>query len=206
MKKVFFIAALAVVSFSNVNAQEVVTPTYGFQQGNVFLEGNLGYSNKNDKNIDEKTKDFTVNPKVGYFLNEDFALGAEFNYQSANQTRVGVDTRDISAFRAGLFARYYFLDLGQRFKTYTELGVGYGSLKDDLADVKANGVNAGLNLGINYFVTENIAISFGLSDLLSYSTYKVDADGAESVNEFNANLNVFDNFFTTAQFGLLFKF
>lgn len=206
MKKVFFIAALAVVSFSNVNAQEVETPIYGFQQGNVFLEGNLGYSNKNDKNIDEKTKDFTINPKIGYMISEDLAFGAEFNYQSANQTRAGVDTRDISAFQAGLFARYYFLDLGQRFKTYTELGVGYGSLKDDLTDLKANGVNAGLNLGINYFVTENIAISFGLSDILSYSTYKVDADGAESVNEFNANFNVLDNFFTTAKFGLLFKF
>lgn len=206
MKKVLFIAALAVVSFSNVNAQEVETPVYGFDQGNVFLEGNLGYSNKNDKNIDEKTKDFTVNPKVGYFLNQDLALGAEFNYQSANQTVAGTDTRDISAFRAGVFARYYFLDLGKRFKTYTELGVGFGTLKDDLNDYKSNGVNAGLNLGINYFVTENIAISFGLADVLSYSTYKVDLDGAESVNEFNANINVFDNFFSTAKFGLLYKF
>ncbi len=207
MKKLILLTALAVVSFSNVNAQEMeTTPVYGFTQGNVFLEGNLGYNSKNDKNSKEKTKDFTINPKIGYLLSDDLAIGVEVNYISSTQDVDGTDTRDVSAFGAGVFARYYFLNLGQRFKAFGEVGVGFGTAKDDLADVKANGVNAGLNLGLNYFLTENMAITFGLADVLSYNTSKLDVDGAENVSEFNANINVFNNFFDTAQFGLLYKF
>lgn len=206
MKKLMLCAALAAFGLSNVNAQEMETPDYGFTQGNVFVEGNLGYNSTNDKNLEVKTKDFTVNPKVGYFLSDDLAVGLEVNYLSSTKDVAGTDTVDYSGFGAGVFARYYFLDLGKRFKTYSELGVGYGTAKNDLSDVKVNGVNAGLSLGINYFLTDNIAISFGLADVLSYNTTKVDVDGAESVNEFNANINIFNNFFDTAQFGLLYKF
>jgi len=206
MKKVLLIAAVAVFGFSNVNAQETEAPAFGFEQGNIFLEGNLGYNSSNDKNIEEKTNQFSFNPKAGYFINEDLALGVQLAYNSYTEEVAGTDAEDISAFGAGVFARYYFLDLGKRFKTFAEVGVGFETAKDDLADVKANGVGAGLSLGINYFVKENIAITFGLSDVLSYSSAKLDVDGAEAVTEFNANINVFNNFFETAQFGLMFKF
>lgn len=205
MKKLILCAAIAAFGLSNVNAQEMETPEFGFSQGNIFLEGNLGYTSTNNKNTEEKTSDFTFNPKAGYFIDENLALGVELNYFSAKEEVAGIDTEDFSAFGAGVFARYYFLDLGKRFKTFGEVGVGYATGNDDLADFKVNGVNAGLSLGINYFMNENIAITFGLSDVLSYSTSKVDVEGAESYNEFNANINVFNNFFTTAQFGLLYK-
>lgn len=195
-------AALAVFGLSNVNAQEDET-TYGFEEGNVILEGNLGFNSTNNKNNDAKTNGFSIAPKAGYFLTEDFAVGVELGYNSFKREVAGLDTEDTSTFGAGVFARYYFLDLGKRFKTYTELGVGFASSKDDIADVKADGFAAGLNLGINYFVTENIAISFGLADVLSFNSAKV--DGGEAVNNFNANINVFNNFFNTAQFGLMFK-
>ncbi|RXJ51381.1 outer membrane beta-barrel protein [Gelidibacter gilvus] len=202
MKKVMFMAAFAVFGLSNVNAQEVET-TYGFEEGSIMLEGGLGFNTTNNKNSDTKTSGFTISPKVGYFLTEDFAVGVEGLYASSTREVAGIDTGDNKSFGAGVFARYYFLDLGKRFKTYTELGLGYVSNKDKIADVKADGFGAGLNLGINYFVTENIAISFGLADVLSYSSAKV--DGGKAVSGFNGNINVFNNFFDTAQFGLLFK-
>ncbi|HNU59410.1 MAG TPA: hypothetical protein PKI08_05615, partial [Aquaticitalea sp.] len=115
-------------------------------------------------------------------------------------------TEKQSSFAAGVFGRYYFLDLGKRFKTFAEVGVGFGTVKYDLADVKEKFVGAGVGLGINYFVKENIAITFNLSDVLSYTSRKWDVDGAEAVSEFNANINVLNNFFETAQFGLMYKF
>lgn len=205
MKKLLLVAAVAVFGFSNVNAQEDET-TFGFEQGNIFLEGNLGFNSTNDKNTEEKTSEFSFNPKAGYFLNENFAVGLELSYNSLNAKVAGTDTQDVSAFGAGVFGRYYFLDLGKRFKTFTEFGVAYATAKNDLADVKANTIGVSAGLGINYFVKENIAITFGLSDILSYTSTKLDVDGAEAVSEFNGNINVFNNFFDTAQFGLLFKF
>ncbi|WP_452220679.1 outer membrane beta-barrel protein [Lacinutrix salivirga] len=205
MKKTLLIAAIAVFGFSNVNAQED-KPTYGFTEGNVLIEGNLGFNSENDKNSETKTSNFTFNPKAGYFLNEDLAVGLTLSYNSFNEEVAGTDTEDGSTFGAGVFARYYFLDLGKRFKTFTEFNVGFDTTKDDISDFKSNGLGLGLGLGINYFVKENIAITFGLSDVLSYRSDKVDVDGAEAVTEFNGNVNVFNNFFETAQFGLMFKF
>ena len=197
-----FMAAFAVFGLSNVNAQET-DKTYGFEEGNIMLEGGLGFNTTKDKNDDTKSNAFSINPKVGFFITEDFAVGVEGNFESSTSSKEGNDVSDNKVFGAGVFARYYFLDLGKRFKTYTELGLGYASSKNKITDTKADGFGAGLNLGINYFVTENIAISFGLADVVSYRSAKV--DGGEAVSGFNGNVNVFNNFFDTAQFGLLFK-
>lgn len=202
MKKVLFMAAFAVFGLTQSNAQEVV-PAYGFEDGAIMLEGGLGFNTTKDKNSDTKTSSFSISPKLGYFVTEDFAVGVQADYSSAQKEVVGTKTNDVRAFGAGVFARYYFLELGNRFKTYTELGVGYDSGKDKINDYKTDGFGAGLTLGINYFVTDNIAISFGLADVVSYRSAKV--DGAKAVSGFNGSLNVFDNFFDTAQFGLLFK-
>lgn len=183
---------------------------FNFAKEDVFLEGNLEYNSLNDKNTEEKSSQFNFNPKAGYFISEDFAIGLQLGLGSSKVTNDITDSEVTnSRFNAGVFGRYYFLDLGKRFKTFTELGLNYNTTKNKINDVdddiKTNGFGAGVGLGINYFVKDNIAITFGLSDVLSYRTNKVDAEGAESVSQFNANVNVFNNFFETAQFGLLFK-
>ncbi|VXC36373.1 conserved exported hypothetical protein [Flavobacterium sp. 9AF] len=202
MKKLLF-AAAAVFAFSFANAQEEGS-TFGFAQGNVIVEGNLGFSSTNNKNTETKESSFVFNPKAGYFLTDKFALGLELSVGSDKTKVAGTDTDKNSNFGAGVFGRYYFLDLGARFKTYAEAGVGFNSGKKGLADAKYSGVGAGAGLGINYFLTENFAINFALTDILSYSSNK--NDGEKAVSEFNGNVNVFDNFFTTTTFGLTYKF
>lgn len=202
MKKLILSAA-ALFAFSFANAQE--TSTFGFGEGNIIVEGNLGFNSTNNKNTDTKTSSFTFNPKAGYFITDDVAIGIELGIGSAKQEVNGVETKE-NNFGVGAFARYYFLELGERFKTYGEFGLGFDSYKEEFGgnEIKASGFGAGLGLGMNYFITENFAINFALSDILSYSSYK--PDGGEAISEFNGNINVFDNFFTTAQFGLTFKF
>ena len=201
MKKVL-LSAVALLTIGFANAQE--EKSFGFAKGDVIVEGNLTFGSTNDKNSDVKTNNFEFNPKVGYFLTDKVVLGLEVGVGSDKEETAGVDTDKNSNFNVGVFGRYYFLDLGQRFKTYAEAGLGLQSGKTGLADAKYSGVGAGAGLGINYFVSESFAINFGLTDILSYSSSK--DDGAENVSEFNANVNVFNNFFTTAQFGLTFKF
>ncbi|UAB75005.1 MULTISPECIES: OmpW family outer membrane protein [Mesoflavibacter] len=211
MKKLLFAAALVAFGFT-ANAQE--EQTFGFAEGDVIVEGNLGFNSENDKNTEIETSAFEFNPKVGYFLSDDLAVGVQLMLDTDKETDGMADTETkTTTFGAGVFARYYFLDLGKRFKTYGEFGVGFDSAKTevevpgvDVDDFKTNGIGAGLGLGLNYFVKENIAINFALTDVLSFRSDKADVDGAEAVTSFNGNLNVFNNFFQTAQFGLTWKF
>lgn len=203
MKKLILSAA-AVFALTFVNAQEG-EPTFGFSEGNIIVEGNIGFNSTNDKNTEVKTSSFNFNPKAGYFISDDLAIGLELNLGTAKTEAGGGETKE-NMFGIGAFARYYFLELGQRFKTYGEFGLGFSSAKQETGgfEAKASGFGAGLGLGMNYFITENFAINFGLSDILSYTSVKPE-DG-EAISEFNGNINVFDNFFTTAQFGLTYKF
>jgi outer membrane protein len=203
MTKLLF-AAMAVFAFGFTNAQEEMS-AYGFSSGDIIIEGNVRFGSTNDKNSETKSSSFNFAPKAGYFLSEDLVVGVKLGIGSTKVTVVGTTTSEYSNVGAGVFGRYYFLDLGERFKTYSELNVGFNSNKDKISDIKYNIISSGVGLGMNYFVKKNIAISFGLTDIISYGTEKSDVSGAKSVNSLNGNVNVFNNFFTTAQFGLMFK-
>ncbi|TYB79843.1 outer membrane beta-barrel protein [Bizionia myxarmorum] len=209
MKKLLFIAAIAAFGYTNVNAQEDDS-TFGFAEGDVFIEGTVGFSSANNKNTDEKESSFNISPKAGYFVTEDLAVGLDVSFQSSKEEVAGVDTADLSGFGAGVFARYYFLDLGKRFKTFSEFGVGYATAKDKsgIVEQKINVIGAGIDLGINYFVTENIALTFGLKNILSFTSGKAEVGDlkGESVSEFNFGFgDVANPFGGNAAFGLLFK-
>lgn len=241
MKKVL-LSAVAILSLTFANAQEEETTTtgFGFAQGDIFVEGNLGFSSSKNTNsasivgnIDEtKMSSFNFNPKAGYFFTDKLAAGVELMVGTSKTEMTDftvvpntmTETKG-SNFGAGVFARYYFLELGQRFKTYTEVGVGFMSGKSETSvstspvlvnDVTMNGVNAGLDLGIQYFVTPKMAINFGLANVLGYNSYKEettthavgspDTVSESKTNEFAGNFNIFNNFFSTATFGLTYKF
>lgn len=202
MKKVV-LSAVALLAITFANAQDA--KDFSFSQGDVLVEGNLGFGSTNDKNTEVKTNTFSITPRVAYFLTDKFAVGAQLGYTSDKREVAGVDTDKDSEFNAGVFGRYYFLDLGQRFKTYADAGVNFLSEKNDLIDVKRNGINAGVGLGINYFVTDRIVLNFALRNIISYETLKV--DGGESVSEFGFDLNGnIANPFSTASFGVGYKF
>ena len=224
MKKIFLTAA-AIFAFGFANAQEKKESTgFGFTEGNVLIEGNLSFGSStetdsfNSNDFEEvKESNMSFNPKVGYFFSDKFAFGVELNVLSGKteETVFGnpnvVTEEKQNGIGAGVFARYYFLNLGQRFKTYTEASLGFGSIKSELNGTETSNVSGlGLNfdLGINYFVTDNIAINFGLANVLGYNSTKVEFPNGGEVksNELSGNFNIFRNFFETPTFGLTFKF
>ncbi len=188
MKKTI-LSLIAVLTIGIVAAQD-----FGFSKEDIFLEGNLKYSKMEDFMDNEKTV-FEFTPSVGYFVNDDFALGLGLAYVSEKLN----DAKE-SAYGAGFFGRYYFLDLGKRFKTYSQASFVYAKTKE--TDVKT--IALGVDLGINYFVTERFAISFVLANLVDYTYASYEG---ESSSNFNVNLNEFENFFGNhAKFGLTYKF
>lgn len=211
MKKILLtIAAVAGLTFAS-QAQE-----FGFKKTDFIVEGYFQSSNKNDKSKEEKVSNFNFNPKFGYFVTDKIAVGLELGVGNTKSTKTTNDVESYTknnVFGIGAFGRYYFLEVGSRFKTYAELGAGYsqiggefnnGTTTDKFDKTKGFGINAGV--GANYFLTNSIAVSFAFADVVSFNSSKVDVDGAKSTTNFNTNINVFDNFFNTAKFGLTYKF
>ncbi|MCL7987874.1 hypothetical protein M8998_07980 [Sphingobacterium sp. lm-10] len=194
---------------------------FGFQKGNVILEGSFQSSTVNDRLAGRKESSFNFTPKAGLFLSDRFALGLFLGIGREKLTeRVGAVSEEqdkLNAFELGVFGRYYFLEVGSRFKTYTELSTGYGShtyfynaIGFNPLESKKRGFGANAGIGANFFLTERVAINFLFANVLSYATFKPTENYGNnqgtSTSTFDTNLNVFDNFFETASFGLTFKF
>lgn len=189
--------------------------SFGFQKGDGLLEGAIGVSSTDNQATERKATAFSLTPKVGYFIANKTAIGVQLGYnQSKNTDYSGTnETSDLTnSMGVGVFARYYFLEVGPRFKAYGEAGLGYrsngGEFNNGTATVKYDKTNTiGINggVGANFFLTDNIAIGYQFADVIGFSTTKATTSGAKASNNFNVNLNSFGNFFSTGQFSLTFK-
>lgn len=209
MKTKFLTAAALICTFFYANAQDMTSSTdmdsdmnsskgITFQKGDMFVEGGLKITTGG--NIDS----YGVNAKLGYFLNEKFAVGGQAGFSSYEDESTSIKT---DAFGIGAFARYYFLELdSKRFKAYGEAGLGFGKNKTEGPgiDDNDNSVTADINLGLNYFFTKNFAATFTLANILAYNS--VSPENGDSANTFELNINLFENIFAQPQFGLLYKF
>lgn len=138
-------------------------------------------------------------------MNDKFAVGAKIDYSSNKEEATGIKT---NVFGIGAFARYYFLELDKkRLKTYAEVGLGFGRNKIDTPLVGSdtdNSLTADINVGLNYFVTKNIAVTFVLANVLAYNS--VSPENGPSSDTFQLNINLFENIFDQPQFGVLYRF
>lgn len=204
MKTKFLIIA-TLFTFSFVNAQQVdadeeMNSAKGvtFQSGDMFLEGSIKISTGGDVDY------YGFSPKFGYFLNDKFAVGAKLSYESYE--REAPESKN-DVFGVGAFARYYFLELDKkRFKAYGEAGLGFGRNKNEIEGIEDtdNSITADINVGLNYFFTKNVAVTFTLANILSYNS--VSPEDGPSSNTFQLNINLFENIFNQPQFGLLYRF
>lgn len=209
MKKLLFTAAIAVLGFTSVSAQEQTT-VGGFDQGDIFISGSVGFGSTSQGDI--KGNQFEISPKVGFFVSDNIAIGATLGYASQTSERPAinpttlelVDAEDkTTAFSAGVFGRYYATPVNQ-FSFFAELSASFVASKNEVAfvdeDAKFDGLNFELAPGISYFVSDCITLeaSYGI---IGYNTFKADTEGAEARNNFNVGLD-----FSNINFGIAYKF
>lgn len=204
MKKLLFAAAIAVLGFTNVNAQNDNT-TGGFAKGDVYASGTLGYNST--KVADISVNNFTFSPSAGYFINDNIALEATLIVGSSDAT-IDFDGDSVSVenstFGGGLGATYFFTPAKQ-FSFIVGAGVSYTSTNaefdiDGADELKTNTFGIAVAPGVNYFVSDCFALRASVG-AISYASSKLDVDGAESVNSFGINLNL-----SNINFGLTYKF
>ena len=199
MKKIILTVA-AVFALTFANAQDKKESSEGFAKGDVFVTGAVTFGSTNDKNTEEKTNSFEIAPQVNYFLTENISLGARIGFASAKEETAGTDTSDISSLSFGLAGRYYFTP-ASKFSLFGQLGFNYFTETDNLpVEVKTNGFDAGVALGLNYFVSSNFSIE-ATAGLLNYESSKEDTTGAENVSGF-----AFGGDWRAVSFGVNYKF
>lgn len=216
MKKILLSVAVLATGVA-AQAQE---QTFGFNQGDILLEGSLQANTQDDRAETIRRSNFNFTPKAGYFVSDKFAVGLGLNIGASNvedynDVNADYEEERFSTVGFEVFGRYYIADM-KRFQPYAELGIGYDSSKRETItvtdDVTINrelpkyndfGVNA--TLGFNYFITPKIAVNFALSNLIGFNSGKSDEANAKATTDFHANINNFNNFFDTATFGLTFK-
>ncbi len=208
MRKILLMLFAATCLAAMSHAQE-----FNFQKGDILLEGNAGlYSTKRKGDWQWKSTSLTLNPKVGYLLTEKFAVGLDLGYRLDKNIMSGEMSGDskTQSYRFGAFGRYYFLELGKRFKTYAEGAASYGFTNyDNYTNYDYDRLDtyaASAGIGANFFITPKIAIGYSFANLISYSIDKPDMPDADNVSRFNVNVNSFRNFFESGQFSLTFKF
>ncbi|MXO06188.1 outer membrane beta-barrel protein [Flavobacterium sp. HBTb2-11-1] len=186
MKKIV-LAAIAVLGFTFANAQ-----TGGFAKGDTFISGALNVNS--EKTGDAKSSGFTIEPKVGYFVTENIAIGAKLGFGS---DKVGDDKTN--SFTAGAFGRYYFTPASQ-FSIYGQAGLDFTNYKHKPGDFKSNEIGANLGLGLSYFLSNHFAIEATWLGL-GYSVNNNGGHGADKTNKFGFGTDLRD-----VSFGVVYKF
>lgn len=187
MKKIV-LTAIAVLGFAFANAQ-----TSGFAKGDTFISGAVGITS--DKTGDAKTNGFEIEPKVGYFLTENIALGGKLGFSS---TKNAQDVKE-SAFTVGAFGRYYFTPASQ-FSVFGQAGVDYTGFTTKPGDYKSNELGIGVGLGLSYFLSNHFALEANWAGL-GYSVNNNGGHGAEKTNSFE-----FGSDLRAVKFGVVYKF
>ena len=119
MKKIILTTLVAVASLS-ASAQ-------------FYVGGAIGFQTSKSGEKDAKAQNvFTLSPEIGYDINEKWTVGADLNFQFANQKKgenLGFE----------VYGRYNYLKTGIA-TLFVELGVGYSSNKFEFDgdEIKAN--------------------------------------------------------------------
>ncbi len=150
MKKLILAAVVAMFS-TNAAAQ--------LQQGNWMVGAQVA-------NI-KFTNGFNMNltPKLGYFVQDRWAVGAEVDLTVDSPEGTSDTTTD---WGIGAFTRYYFApneidNLLRNGVFFAEGTAGVGG-KNSSAGNSTNGLELGIGAGYSYFITNNV----GLEGLLKY--------------------------------------
>jgi len=169
MKKSIFLLAFGAI-FASANAQDAKPGS-----GKLFALGTIGYSTQSVTPDDGETTSkgqFTFAPGLGYFVNDNFAIGARLSYSMLLEE----DIKGGTTFGLGGFARMYkSLSESNNFYIFGEGAVGYSSIAGqypdgDTAPKSINSFGIGVAPGFGWYPGKKFAVEFTLPSLFSFTS------------------------------------
>ena len=195
MKKILLFSFIALISTLSVHSQDnTVSKPIGFSKGDILVGGNIKYNSSVISGVSGTPSTAMVGPSAAYFIHDNVAVefGFAFGHDNLNK-----DTS--SDFLVG--ARYYVLNLKNRFRTYTNFAWNFGSW--EYANQKPTYSQLSAGVGVNYFFNSKVVFNLGIGNIISYNTTK---DSGNKTTSFDVNLNEFKNIFNQPTFGVAYRF
>ena len=180
MKKLFLTFSAAIALTFAAQAQT--------DKGTVILGGNVSYDNVKVKDADAERQSFAIQPTVGYFVSDNFAIGAGIGYGFSKDEN---DSKT-SAFTVAPTARLYKGDGDFKFFGQLSVPMAWGTNKQGdtkLGTTSDYGVE--LAPGFAYFPTSKVGIELSVRGLYyQSSTFKAEgSDAKTTTNSFGLNAN-----------------
>ena len=157
MSKSFIVLCALVLATTCANAQT--------SSGSMMLGGGLDFTslsyqsgNANDQNS------VTFSPDFGYFISDNFAVGATLALGSTRRG-TGANKTVESSFGLGPFARYYLFTSNDRFAFFGQAQLVFSTNKTDPPAgnvVKGNEISFALSPGAAFFFNEHWALEFSI--------------------------------------------
>lgn len=162
MKHTYMVVAcgilLGCLQMNNAQAQ--------LQKGNIMVGADLAGMTV-DFQKDNTVFNMSITPKIGFFIQDNIAIGGEIG--------LGLTTGDgftTFTYSIGPFGRYYLSDkrtqLLKQSRFFLEGNAGFRGQNTDVrggSNTSTNGLGIGFGPGLAYFITQNI----GLEALLKYN-------------------------------------
>lgn len=194
MKKLLLTSCL----FAAITTLSAQSNEGGFNKKDVFISGSFGYESNTVKvdDFSASTSSFTFAPTIGYFVSDNFAIGAGLTFSNQPIDFDG-ETLDATSFGVRFMGRYY-LNPGNKFSTFGQASLAFGSINPELEGAdNASTLDLGISPGINYFLSEKFSVeaTFGR---IGYSSLSLDGYTQSNVG---INLNL-----STIGLGINYKF
>lgn len=174
MKKLVMMAVMAIVAVS-ASAQ-------------VYLGGSLGYKNVDNEESDDALNVLTINPEIGYNLDDNWAIGLGVGFGYNKQGDASTTTISVSP-----YVRYNFVRI-DKVRFFLDGGVDFASVKPkDVDAVNAWGI--GIKPGVAFDVNDKISLIAHIGFLGYEDTHKIDGNKTFGLNlDNNLSLGFYYNF------------
>lgn len=182
MKKLFLAAAVAMMGFAGVNAQEQGEGL----KGKTFILGQVGYATQDDGDYQE----YSILPAVGTFISPSVAVGGALGYVGSKEDYSGGVEKE-NLFIIQPFARKYWT-VTENFHIFGQVAVpiGFGKYTYEegsySGDYKYSTYGVEVAPGLDYFFSPNWSIEATVG-LAAWSSFKP-KDG-DATNDFAFGLN-----------------
>jgi outer membrane protein len=151
----FLFVAMTCAVATSALAQSDATTT-----GNYLLGGTMSWNSVDNDNATERFNNWTVAPRVMYFMMDNLALGAEVGFTGNSFGDTG-----FSAQRYFAIAEYVLPGGNESFRFYGEAGGGFSrqTTDDTTASMAFNGWGLTAGIGAYMFLNDHVAITPAIS-------------------------------------------
>lgn len=175
--KTIILSALSLIFSTTISAQEEFTPR---AKGTYFANGTVLVNHTTHNVNDEKSNAFSIgfNPKIGYFINDNLAIGAEIALRSTNETTDDIlGETETNSFMVGFLplARYY-LNSGLFGEVAAGISTQNTKMDNGIIETDYSSFGYGFRAGIGYALP--IGKQVAIEPTVNYSWEKFNPEDA----------------------------